>query len=294
MVLAMCGVLAAAGACGSSSTVSVGPSSIQRCEVSVAGGASPVPAGGGTGSLTVNAERECSWSARADSSWVSLSATAGQGPGTITYSVQANPDASTRRAGVSVGDQRVEISQEPAACRYQVSPGTAEIAAAGGTIAIALTAPGGCSWRTQTAAPWLTSDPGSGQGSASIRIAAAPNPAGARDANFNIGGTSVTVYQAGTPVPPPPTIPTCVATLSPTSFNARIDRDDVTIRVRIGNGCRWSSSSPVQWVSIKDGKAGTGDDEVKLRIEENEGPPRAATLIVADQPFTVTQNGKNR
>jgi hypothetical protein len=192
---------------------------------------------------------------------------------------------------VSVEDQRVEISQEPAPCRYQVSPGTAEVAAAGGTIAIGLTAPGGCSWSAQTGAPWLTSDPGSGQGSASIRVAAAPNPAGARDAAITIAGTSVSVRQAGTTPPPPPP---CVATLNPTSFNARIDSSDVKISVRIAGGCRWSSSSPVSWVTIKDGRTGTGDGEVKLRVEENEGPPRGATLIVADRPFSLTQDGKNK
>ena len=274
--------------------MSVAPTSIQRCEVSVAGGASPVPPGGGTGNLTVGAQRECSWSARADSSWISLSATAGQGPATITYSVQANPNASTRRAGVSVEGQRVEISQEPAPCRYQVSPGTAEVAAAGGTIAIGLTAPGGCSWSAQTGAPWLTSSPGTGQGSASIHVAAAPNPAGARDAAINIAGTNVSVRQAGTTTPPPPPPGSCVATLNPPSFNARNDSSDVKIDVRAAGGCRWSSSSPVPWVSIKDGRTGTGNGEVKLRVEENEGPARAATVIVADQPFSLTQDGKNK
>jgi hypothetical protein len=272
----------------------VAPSTIERGGGTVTGPGWPVPAGGGTGSLTVNAQRECSWSARADSSWVSLSATAGQGPATITYSVQANPNASTRRAGVAVEDQRVEISQEPAPCRYQVSPGTVEVAAAGGTIAVGLTAPGGCSWSAQTGAPWLTSEPGSGQGSASIRVGAAPNPAGARDAAISIAGTNVTVHQAGTPVAPPPPNTPCVATLDPSSFNARIDHEDVKIQVRIAGGCRWSSSSPVPWVTVRDGRTGTGNGEVKLRVEENEGPPRGTTLIVADQPFTLTQDGKNK
>ena len=56
---------------------------------------------------------------------------------------------------------------------------------------------------------------------------------------------------------------------------ARIDSSDVKISVRIASGCSWSSSSPVPWVIVKEGRTGTGNEEVKLRIEENEGPPGA-------------------
>ena len=296
-VLAMWGVLAAAGGCGSSSSVSVAPTSIQRCGVTVTGGTSAVPAGGGSGTLTVNAERECSWSARSESSWISLNATSGQGPATITYSVQANPNASTRRTGVAIEEQRVEISQEAAPCRYQVSPSAAEVAAAGGAPAFGITAPGGCNWNVQTAAPWVSGEPGSGQGSATVRLTAVANPGAARDATVTVAGVSVALHQAGTTTPPPPPPPptqTCVPRLDPSSFNAQIDSDTIKIEVRVEKNCKWVSSSPVSWVTIKEGRTGSGNDDVQIKIEENEGPPRSTTLIIAGLPFSLTQAGKNR
>jgi hypothetical protein len=54
----------------------------------------------------------------------------------------------------------------------------------------------------------------------------------------------------------------------------------------------------VSWVTIKDVKreAGdgrdSGDGKVKIRVEENPGPARSTTLLVAGQSLPLTQEAK--
>ena len=63
-----------------------------------------------------------------------LSSTAGQGSGLVNYSILPNPNGTLRRGGVAVEDQRVEIAQEPAPCRYEVSPSSVELGESGGDV----------------------------------------------------------------------------------------------------------------------------------------------------------------
>jgi len=293
------GLLLALNGCGgSSSTTSVSPSSINRCGVSVSGGSSPIPSGGGSGTLTVTVDRECAWTARSESPWISLASAQGQGPANITFSVQPNPNASNRRGSVTVEQQRVEIAQDAAPCGFNVSPSSVDAAAAGGAVSIGVTAPGGCSWTAQSTIPWLSVEPDSGQGAGTVQIAIAANGPAARSASVTIAGTAVQVRQAAASGPPPPPSPpqpppdSCRYTLKPTHFEAKARSDDVKVEVKTTDGCAWTASSPVTWIRIDDGSRGSGEGEVKLRIDENPGPQRTAAVLIAGEVFTVTQEAR--
>jgi hypothetical protein len=288
-------VLALYGCGGTSSTTSVAPSSITRCGVSVSGGASSIPAGGGSGTLTVTVDRECAWSARSESPWISLASAQGQGPATITFSVQPNPDASIRRGSVAVEQQKVEIAQEAAPCRFGVSPASVDAPAAGGAVSIGVSAPGGCPWGAESTIPWLSVEPRTGQGSGTVELTVAANGPAARSGTVTIAGAAVQVRQAaasGPPSPPPPAPGNCRYTLKPTHFEARARSDDVEVDVSTREGCDWTASSPVDWIRITEGSRGSGDGEVRVRIEDNRGPARSATLTIAGEAFIVTQEAR--
>jgi hypothetical protein len=287
--------LALNGCGGSSSTTNVAPSSINRCGVSVSGGSSSIPAGGGSGTLTITVERECAWTARSESPWISLASAQGQGPANITFSVQPNPNASNRRGGVTVEQQRIEIAQEAAPCRFSVSPSSVDAVAAGGAVPIGVSAPGGCSWTAQSTIPWLSVEPGSGQGAGTVQIAVAANGPAVRSGSVTVAGAAVQVRQAaasGPPSPPQPPPGNCRYTLKPTHFDARARSDDVKVEVKTTDGCPWTASSPVGWIRIEDGSRGSGEGDVKLRIDENPGAPRTATVVIAGEAFTVTQDAR--
>ena len=125
-------LICSAVGCGQSKSTSVVGPSVSKCAISVTNNTPQVPATGGSGTLTVTAERECVWSARADASWIALSGTAGQGPATLNYSATPNPNVTPRRGHVVVSDQTVEIVQREAPCQYQVAPGRVDVDAAGG------------------------------------------------------------------------------------------------------------------------------------------------------------------
>ncbi len=71
------------------------------------------PHGSGTESGTIEfaAAPDCQWTARATASWITPSASAGSGGGTLTYTVAANNQPSERVGAIAVGRRSVRIAQ---------------------------------------------------------------------------------------------------------------------------------------------------------------------------------------
>jgi len=112
-------------ACGSTSVNVVGPTT-SKCQVSVANSMASAPASGASGTLNVDATRDCTWSASTAAPWISItSSSTGQGSGSVGYRVAPNQDPIVRRGTVAVNDQQVQISQDAAPCRFVVSPTSA-------------------------------------------------------------------------------------------------------------------------------------------------------------------------
>src|SRR5215213_3838553 len=97
--------------CSGTATTNVVAPSTSKCQVSVTNSVASVPAAGGSGNLTVSTNRDCSWSAHSDASWITLSSAEGQGPAAVNYTVTANANATPRQGGVVVEEQRVVVSQ---------------------------------------------------------------------------------------------------------------------------------------------------------------------------------------
>lgn len=72
------------------------------------------PPQGGNGSVQVNANRDCSWSAQATAGWIHLATASGQGDGIIAFSVDANPQTATRDGAIEVANAgQVSVTQAP-------------------------------------------------------------------------------------------------------------------------------------------------------------------------------------
>ena len=275
-----------ATACGNSASVNVAGPAITRCGVTVSGGGAPTPAAGGTGALTISAERECSWSAKSDSPWISLSGESGQGSATLTYSIPPNPNGTLRRGSVQVENQRLEISQEPAPCRFDLSPSTAELGATGGAIEVNLVAPGGCTWTMRASDGWLSPEPSTGAGAATVRLVVLPNAGTARTGNVSIGGTTLAVRQTGPSAPAPPN---CSYQLAPTARTMPAGGEVFTLNVVAPAGCPWAASSDVPWITVLDGGAGAGTGTARLQAQPNGAAARTGTVRVAGEILTIQQ-----
>jgi hypothetical protein len=281
-------VFAFAG-CGKTATTDlVGPSG-QRCDVSVANNTSEVPASGGNGSLSVTVPRDCTWSATAEASWITLNTSAGQGPATVNYSVLPNPSGTPRRGRVVVSEQPVEVAQAAASCRYEVSQSTVAVDAAQRDVSVVLTAPDGCRWRTRSDVSWIHNVvPTDGEGSTTIRFTVLPNGAKARTGTVAIGDATVRVDQASPAGPePPPT--TCEYQVSPARLTVNSAGEQVAIRVATHAECSWVASSTTRWIAITSGGSGTGNGSIQVAISGNTGNARTGTITVAGRTITIEQ-----
>ena len=80
------------------------------CLVDVSPATVNLPAGGGTGSLTITADPACGWAAAANP-WIALTGATGTGNGAFEYNVGANPGPQTRLGQIAVGGRIVPVTQ---------------------------------------------------------------------------------------------------------------------------------------------------------------------------------------
>jgi hypothetical protein len=282
----------AAGCGGTTTTTIVGPSG-SRCEISVRNDTPEVPASGGDGTLTVASERECSWSAAAEASWITLRATSGQGPATVNYSVLPNPNGTPRRGRVVVSEQAVEVIQAASPCRYEVSPAASTVDASQHQVSINLSAPGGCQWRSRSEVPWITNvEPAEGVGNATVRFTVAPNTSEARAGTVAIGDATVRINQSGAgpaPSPGPAPAPTCTYNVSPARHTVSSAGDQVEIALATQPGCTWVARSDAPWIGILSSATGSGTGSVRLAVSGNNGGARTGTVSIANRTVTIEQ-----
>lgn len=253
------------------------------CSTSVSPGAIAATAAGLTQTLTVTAPAGCAWTASSGASWVTLSASGGTGPGSITVVVAANALSTARSTQITVGGLLVNVSQGgvAASCAYTITPATFSPAAAGGTQTVTLDTADPCTWTASTAVSWLTLSVASGKGASSVVLAAAANPSSlARSTTATIAGQTVTVTQAGVP---------CTTTLSPTSLSVVAGGGTSTIAATLPGGCSWTASSSVAWMTVSPA-SGSGTGSVTVTVAANTSTSsRTATVTIGGQTVTVTQ-----
>jgi hypothetical protein len=281
-------------ACGSTSTsTNVAPSPV-RCEAAATPNPSAFPASGGSGNLVVSSARECSWSASSDSAWISLGPpTNGQGDGSIRYTVAPNPTASARRGTVVLGSKSIEITQEPATCRFELGRRAFELAADDGTVTLTIETAAGCAWTAKAGASWITiveGSQGSGAGRVRFRVSANPAP-GPRSGSLEVAGLRVTVRQLGTQsegqAGPEPS---CAYTLAPASADAGPAGIDGSVSVHTDAGCRWTAVSDAAWLTLATATASRGPGTVQYQASPNiSSSTRTGHITVADGVFTIRQ-----
>jgi hypothetical protein len=273
-----------ATACGSTSETVTGPSPV-KCGVQAQLEQATFSAAGGTGSLKVTANRECTWTAQSDAGWVSLAATTGQGDATVRVTVAANGNPSKRSADITIKDQRVQITQEAGACEMRVSSAHVSVAPAGEERIIQVTANSAqCAWTARSNASWLTiTDGESGSGSGSVTVRAAPTTEASRTGTLTIAGQTVTVVQSRSQQPD------CSVSVNPAAINVPTSGGERTVSVAAAASCDWSVESSAEWISITAGASGSGPGEVRFSVAASSGPGRSATMRIADQVVTITQ-----
>ena len=281
LALALVTALGPALGCRSTSTNVTGPSSA-KCALTLAGAGLNVPGDGGTGSISVTTNRECTWTASSANDWLTVtSGTSGQGPGAVAFRAAENPAAVGRTGVITVGTQRVEVQQQAATCSYVVTPPTASISTAGGNLSFEVAARDGCGWTAQAVASWTSVTQGTaGSGNGTVVVAVAANGGASRSTTLAIAGRTVTLTQAGA---------SCSYLVSLTSSAFGVSGGTGVASVSTAAGCQWSVSSNQPWITLGAPSDGSGGGTVSFAVAANSGSSRSATLTVAGQGFTITQ-----
>ncbi|MEO8255891.1 MAG: BACON domain-containing carbohydrate-binding protein [Acidobacteriota bacterium] len=284
----LAGLIAGCGGDATTSVVAIVPPS-SVCGVTLPTRSVSIDADAADGQLTLGMNRECQWTATSDADWMGVSPPSGQGDSSLSYSVTANAAITARRAVIAINDQRVELTQAGAPCRFSLSTTTASVDPRGGRLTVSVTAQAGCAWTAASQVSWITILEGasaqSGNGTRTLSVDA--NGTTSRSGTVTIANQVVTISQDALPAP----VPTCVLTLSASSRGVGSAGGDGTVAVSGAAGCQWSAVSNTSWIAITAGSPGIGAGAVQYRVAANpDALPRSGTIVVAGQGLTVSQD----
>jgi len=259
------------------------------CSYVLSPGSAAITSDGGPGTLTVAAPAGCSWSATASGAWISITTGAsGSGPGTVAYSVEANASTTPRTGAVTVAGQSHAITQQgrtPAACNYELSPAHADFSKDGGSGTFTVAAPGDCSWRASSDAPWLVID-GTGQGSGSGTVAytvTRRTEVAERTATIAVADRTFTVRQSGD-------AGSCQYAVAPVVLSPCMARGTLTASITTQPSCPWTATPDAAWLSVPSGTSGSGSATVSVSFSENYDAPRRGIVMVRWPTPTAGQN----
>ena len=254
------------------------------CTFTLAPAGQNVPPEGGSGSVAVTVRAGCAWTAASGVPWVAItSAAGGNGNGTVTFTVAANPGAA-RSGTLTIAGKAFTVSQAAVPCTYAIAPTTQNIAGEGGTGTTNVTAGPTCAWTAVPNVPWISIvSGGSGMGSGTVAFAIAANPGpSARTGTLTIAGQTYTVTQSEP----------CSFSLAPSgqTFDAAGGMGTVAVTASAPT-CGWgAASTAADWLVVLSAPIGnTGNGTVTYSVAPNTGPPRSAQIIIGLQHFDVTQ-----
>jgi hypothetical protein len=241
-----------------------------------------------SGNVVVTASAGCSWTAASNDAWITIGVGAtGTGNGNVAYNVAANTSSTSRTGTLTIAGNTFTITQPGTPCVFSISPFSLNLtspAAVDGTVTV--TSGAGCNWTATSNAAWITITSGaSGSGGGSVNYTVAANTGStSRTGTMTIAGRTFTVTQPAT---------SCVFTISPTSQTFPSSGGTGTVTVTATSStCSWTASSNAAWVTISSSTTGTGSGTVTFNVIANPGTlSRAATLMIAGKPFTVTESG---
>lgn len=105
-----------------------------------------------------------------------------------------------------------------------------------------------------------------------------------------IGVTACSKSSSSTPTAPTPSAPTCVYSISTTTFNMAGSGGTASFAVNTASGCAWTViNNSTSFVNVSTANSQSGTGTVTFSVTENPGDTRVGTLIVAGQNVVINQ-----
>ena len=241
---------------------------------------------GGPGTVAITAPAGCAWSAETSVDWLTiLGSPAGNGPGTVSYSVQPNTGAQ-RTGTAKIAGQTFTVTQSAVECTFTIAPTSALLPQSGGTGSVGITTQNGCVWTAQPLVNWIViTNVSAGAGKDSVTYSVTANFGATRTGTLRVAGQIATVTQEG-----------CTYVVDPNTFLIQ-DGAATTRRVTVTSpvGCAWKVSESADWIDIRDvlgASGGTGGFTLGISQLPAATDRREATVSVmgaTTATVTVTQ-----
>jgi hypothetical protein len=200
---------------GTQTSTSVTASSTQKCQFGVRASSSSFPDGGGSGTLSIDTTRDCTWSVSSNADWVTVATPSGQGGASVSYTVSANTVPQVRVANLTVEGQTVQLSEQAAPCRFALSNSSDSIGYNGGALSVTIQTFTGCGWSSSSDSGWVVIANPNGNSTAVVSIRVSANGGPQRVGHALIGGQPYMVIQGAGPAPSPTPVPSPVPTPTP-------------------------------------------------------------------------------
>jgi len=160
------------------------------------------PSTGGTGTFNVSTRSDCAWTAAvstAAASWLTITGgQSGTGNGTVSYSVAAHTNTSSRSGSITAGGRTFSVNQgaDISSCTFTPGYTSKTLTWCGGDRTLQVTTQGDCPWTATSDSSWLTIVLPSRTGSRTLSYTVAANTTGSsREAKLTIAGTQVRIIQ---------------------------------------------------------------------------------------------------
>ena len=248
------------------------------CTFALAASNTNVLAGVGSGSVGLTTLTGCVWSATSSTNWIQTTSS-GTGPGTVSYTVDANPAGIARSGTITVNGQTFTINQVAATCTYALAASSTNVLADVASGSVGLATLTGCVWSATSSTNWIqTTSSGTGPGTVSYTVDV--NLAGlARSGTITVNGQTFTINQVAA---------TCTYALAASSTNVLAGVASGSVGLTTLTGCVWNATSSTNWIQTT--SSGTGPGTVSYTVDANPaGIARSGTIVVNGQMFTVNQ-----
>lgn len=275
------------GTASRSASISVGGQSFNVtqagvCAITISPVSATAATAGATGSIAVTASaNSCAWTATSSADWLTLTgATSGTGNGTVTWSAAPNSTLQDRTASIAIGNTGFTLLQPGSSCTFTLSNNQASFPASGGSGAFLVTS--ACPWTATTTSSWISISY-STSGTVNYQVTGNTDST-SRTGFIVVGNQSYSVIQAGVP---------CAVTLTSTSASAPASGGAGSFHVLAGGGCSWTAATIANWITLTN-TTGTAEGDVTYSVAANSSAQsRTGIVTVANQKFTIAQEGAN-
>jgi hypothetical protein len=270
------------------------------CSYEITPGSAEFGKDAGTGTFSVSAPVDCTWTASSNASWLVVSAgSQGAGNGSVSYTVARNLEIANRNATISVADQTFTVRQsgDIGGCQYSVSPVDFTPCMPGGNAVASVTTQASCPWTATPDASWLSVPTGSsGTGSGVITITFPDNYDAPRLGVVKVrwptptAGQNIRVAQAGCMYGVSRSSFTFTSSANSGTFDVLQQSDPMVCGGATQDRCVWTAQSDVSWITITSSMPRAGDNPVSFTVAANTtGAARQGRITVRDKVVVITQ-----